>query len=150
MAGERRGFKPGAIREERVAAEMRDGGLEMKATGDRNDDDFIIVGRKNRGKPADAFAVAAPREADKELSANAQDIATFESARRRNVFELSKFRERFSERRRLATASLRSQRQNHRQFIENDGRIFDEHGVRRSGSAGREITRAPNLPSSFS
>src|SRR5713101_2805944 len=146
MAGERRGFKPGAIREERVAAEMRDGGLEMKATGDRNDDDFIIVGRKNRGKPADAFAVAAPREADKELSANAQDIATFESARRRNVFELSKFRERFSERRRLSVPSGKITANSSRTMAGSSTNM--ESG--RSGSAGREITRAPNLPSSFS
>ncbi len=121
MAGERRSVKPGAVREERVAAEMRDRGFEMKAAGDRNGDDFIVVGRKNRGKLADAFSVAALGESDENFSADAQDIATFKSAGKRNVFELSKFGERFSERRRLAAASRRSQRQNHRQFIENDG-----------------------------
>src|SRR5207302_8078517 len=50
-----------------------------------------------------------------------------------NVFELSKPGESMSKRLSLATASLRSERKDHRQFIENDGGIFDEHGVGKSG-----------------
>src|SRR5713226_2526381 len=120
---------------------MRDRGFEMKAAGDRNGDDFIVVGRKNRGKLADAFGVAAFGESDENFSADAQDIATFESAGKRNVFELSKVGERFTERRRLAAASLRAERQNHRKFIENDGGIFDEHGVGKIG-LGRKRNNA--------
>src|SRR6267143_4594714 len=114
MASERCGIKPCAVGEERVAAEMRDGGFEMKATGDGNCDDFIVVRRKNGGKLANAFGVAAPGEADKELSADAKDIAAFESAGERNVFELSKLGECLSERRCLTAARLRAQRQDHR------------------------------------
>src|SRR5216683_2456326 len=123
MAEERRGVKPGTVREERVAAEMRDGGFEMKAAGDRNGDDFIVVGRKNRGKLADAFAVAALGESDKNFSADAQDIATFKSAGERNVFKLSKLGECLSERRCFAAARLRAERQDYGQFIENDGGV---------------------------
>src|SRR5882762_11499718 len=136
MAGERRDVKPCAVGKERVAAEMRDGRLQMKAAGDGNGDDFIAVRRKNGGKLADAFRVAAPGEADEELSGDAKNVATFESAGKRNVFELSKLGERLSKRRRLAAAGLRSERQDHRQFIENDSGVFDEHGVGKGGLGG--------------
>ena len=97
MAGKRRGVKPCAVGEERDAAEIRNGGFQMKAAGNGNSDDLIVVRRKNDGKLADAFCVAAPGEANKEFSADAKDITTFESARKRNVFELSKLGERASE-----------------------------------------------------
>src|ERR1700682_5240120 len=93
MAGERRGVKPCAVGEERVAAEKRNGGFQMKAAGDGNGDDLVLVRRKNAGKLADAFRVAAPGEADEEFSADAKDVATFESAGKRNVFEPSKLAE---------------------------------------------------------
>ena len=97
MAGERSGVKPGAIGEERVAAEMGDGGLQMKRAGDGNGDDFVMVRSEDGGKLADAFGVAAPGKADKELAADAKDVATFESAGKRNVLELSKRGERLSQ-----------------------------------------------------
>jgi hypothetical protein len=137
MASECLGIEPGAVREQRIAAEIRDGGFEMKATGHRYRDDFIVVGRKNGGKLADAFGVAALGEADKEFSADAQDIATFESAGKRNGFELAKLGERLSERRRFAAAGFRAKRQNHGQFIEDDGGVFDERGVGKIGLGGK-------------
>ena len=97
MAGERRRVKPGAIGEEFVATEMREGRFQVKAAVDGNGDNFIVVGRKNDGKLAKAFGVAASGEADKELSADAQDVTTFECARKRNLFELSKLSERLSQ-----------------------------------------------------
>src|SRR6266849_2112507 len=121
MAGERGGVEPCTVRQECVAAEVRDGRFQMKAAGDGNGDDFIVVRSKNGGKLADAFSVAAPGKADKELAADAKDVAPFESAGKRNVFELSKLSERLSERRRLPAAGRRSERKDHRQFIENDG-----------------------------
>jgi len=133
MAGERRGAKPCTARQQRVAAEMRDGRFQMKAAGDGNGDDFIVVRSKNGGKLADAFGVAAPGKADKELAADAKDVPTFKSAGKRNVLELSKRGERLSERGRFAAAGRRSEGQDHRQFIENDGGVFDEHRVRKIG-----------------
>jgi len=97
VAGERRHVEPWAVGEERVATEMRDGRFQVKAAGYGNADDFIVVRRKNGGELADAFRVATPGEADKKLSPDAKDVATFESARKRNVFELSKFGECLSE-----------------------------------------------------
>src|SRR5260370_20589199 len=96
-AGERGGVEPCAVGQERVAAKMGDGGFQMKAAGDGNGGDFIVVRRKNGAKLADAFGAAAPGEADKQLPADAKDVATFESAGKRNVFELSKLGELLSE-----------------------------------------------------
>jgi hypothetical protein len=132
-----RDVEPGTIREEGIAAEIRDGGLEMKAAGHRHRNNFIVVRRKNGGKLADAFGVAALGEADEECSADAKDIAAFECAGKRNGLELSKLGERVSERRRFAAASFRAKRQYHRQFIEDDGGVFDEHGVGKIGFGGK-------------
>jgi len=38
---------------------------------------------------------------------------------------------------RLAAAGLRSERQDHRQFIENDSGVFDEHGIGKIGLGGK-------------
>src|ERR1700674_5892574 len=110
MTDERRGAKPCTVRQERVAAEMRDGRFQMQAAGDGNGDDFIVVRSKNGGQLADAFGVGAPGKADKELTADLQDVPTFKRARKRNVFELSKLSERLSERRRFPATGLRSER----------------------------------------
>ena len=141
VADERPGVKPGAIGEERVAAEMRDGRFQMKAAGDGNGDDFVVVRRKDGGKLADAFGIAPPCDADKELAADAKDITAFESAGKRNVFQLSKLGEGLGERRRFTAASFRSEREDHRQFIEHDGGIFNENGVGKIG-LGRERNNA--------
>ena len=117
----------------------------MKAAGDGNGDYFIVVQRKNGGKLADAFRVAARSEANKELSADAKDITTFESAGKRNVFQLSKSGERPRKRWRFTAAGLRSERQDHRQFIEDDGGIFNKDGVWEIGFGGKRDNAGAQL-----
>src|SRR5258707_234683 len=80
-----------------------------------------------------ALRCAARREHEKKLGAKAKEIAAFEGAGKGQVFEFSKPGERMSKRRRLAAGGRRSERQDHRQFIENDGGVFDEHGVGKIG-----------------
>src|SRR5260370_32303684 len=82
-SGERRSVKPGAIGEERVAAEIGHGRFQMQAAGDGNRDNFIVVRRKNGGKLTDALGVAAPGEADKEVLSDAKNVAAFQSAGKR-------------------------------------------------------------------
>src|SRR5260370_26739156 len=94
VADERPGVKPGAIGEERVAAEMRDGRFQMKAAGDGNGDDFIVVRRKDGGKLAEAFGVARPREAGKQVAADPQHTTAYERRRQRNDATLSKLGQR--------------------------------------------------------
>src|SRR5256885_11515724 len=116
----------------------------MQAASDKDGDDFIVVRRKYSGKLEDAFGVAALGETDKEPSVDAKDIAAFESSWKRNVFELSKPGKSVSERLSLTTVIFRSERQDHRQFIEHDGRIFDKHGVGKSRLGGeRNKTGGP-------
>src|SRR5260370_26977459 len=117
---------------------MRDGRFQMQAASEGNGDDFIVVRGKNGGKLADAFGIAALGEADENFPPDAKDIATLESTRERDVFERSKLGEHLSERRPLAAAGFRSQPQNHRQFIGNDGWGFGGHGVRGIWVGGRE------------
>src|SRR2546427_6078948 len=124
---------------------MGDGGFQMKTAGDRNGDDFVIVRSEDGGKLADAFGVAALGKPDKEPTSDAQNVTTFESAGKRNVFQLSKSGEGLRERRRLASAGFRSERQDHRQFIEDDGGIFNKDGVweigfgRKRDNAGAQL-----------
>ncbi len=118
----------------------------MKTAGDGNGDDFVMVRSEDGGKLAEAFGVAACSEADEELAGDAKNIATFESPGERNVFQLSKPGEGMSKRRGLATAGLRSEREDYRQFIENDGRIFDKHGVWEIGLGGKRDNAGAQLP----
>jgi len=72
-----------------------------------------------------------------------------QGAKRRRAFR--NFAECLSERRSLAATGIRSQRQDDRQFIENDGGVFDKHGVRKIGLGGkRNNAGRPILPSRFS
>jgi len=59
--------------------------FQMQAAGDGNGDNFVAVRRKNVGKLADAFRIAALSEADKELSTDAQNVAAFQSAGREMI-----------------------------------------------------------------
>ena len=138
---ERSGIEPGAVREKRIAAEAGNGGFQMKTASDGNDDDFVVVRSKNGRELADAFGVAALREADKKLSADAKDVAAFKSAGKSDVFELSKSRERLRKRGGFTAASFRAQRQDHRQFIKNGSGIFDKHRIRKIG-LGRKRNNA--------
>src|SRR5258708_29061840 len=147
MAGERSCVKPGAVGKECVGVEMGDGGFQMKTAGNGNGDDFVMVRSEDGGKLADAFGVAACSEADEELAADAKNIATLESPGKRDAFQLSKLGEGLSERRGLATAGLRSEGQDYRQFIENDGGIFDKDGVWGVGLGGeRKKAGTPIAP----
>ena len=128
-----RGVEPGTVGEERVSAEISYSRFEMQAASDRNGDDFIIVPGEDGGELSDAFRVAALGKANEYLSVDVQDIAAFESAGERYIFELAKLAERMRERRGLTSTGFSSERQNDRQFIENNHGIFDEHGIRKLG-----------------
>jgi hypothetical protein len=141
MACERSSVEPRAICKKRVAAQMRDGGFQMKTAGDGNGDDFIVARCKDGGELANAFGVAALGEADEELAADAKHVAAFESSGKRDVFELAKLGEGLGERRRLAAAGLCPERKDYGQFIEDNGGIFDEHGVGKIG-LGRKRNNA--------
>jgi hypothetical protein len=108
VGGKRRGVKPGAIGEKRVATDVGDGRFEMQASGDGHGDDFVMVRSEEGGELAKALGIAAPGEADKKLAADAKDISTFEGAGKSDVFELSKGRKRLRERGRFRAARLRA------------------------------------------
>jgi len=100
-----------------------------------------------------AFGVAACSEADEELAGPMRRTSPTSRVPWRGE-TYSSFRnpgEGMSKRRGLATAGLRSEREDYRQFIENDGRIFDKHGVWEIGLGGkRDNAGRPNFPSRIS
>src|SRR6266487_4607508 len=147
---ERSGVEPGAVREKRIAAEAGNGGFQMKAASDGNDDDVVAAWSKNGRELADAFGVAALREADKKFSADAKDVATLRvpgrvmCSRFRNF--LSACAREAASRRRVSVPSGRITASSSRTTAGSSTNM--ESG--RSGSAGREITRAPSCSRSFS
>ena len=91
VAGERCEIDPGAVGKERVAADVSDRRLEMKAARDTDRRDFVAIRLENRIELPDAFGIGAAGEADKKFAANAKNIAAFHSAGKRDAFELAKF-----------------------------------------------------------
>ena len=91
--GEREWFcvEPGAICEERVAAEVGYGGFEVEAAGDGDRDDFVIVRREDGGELANAFGVGARGLADVESAVDAEDVAAFDGAGRGDVGEFAEW-----------------------------------------------------------
>ena len=137
VAGERCEIDPGAVGKERVAADVSDRRLEMKAARDANRIDFVAMRLENRVELLDAFGIGAAGEADKKFAANAKNIAAFHGAGKRDVLELAKFCEDLRQGRRFWTPRFGAQRHDHRKFIENDSRVFDKHRVGQSGFGGQ-------------
>ena len=71
----------------------------MQAAGHGDWDDLVAVRREDSGELADAFGVAAFREADEEFAADAQNVAALERAWQGDVFEFAKFCDGLRERR---------------------------------------------------
>jgi len=63
----------------------------MQAAGYGDGDDVVLVRGEDRGKLADAFGVAAFREADEKFAADAENIAALECAGKRDLLEFAKF-----------------------------------------------------------
>ena len=145
VGGKRGGVKPGAISEKRVATDVGDGGLEVEAAGDGDGNDFVLVWSEGGSKLAKALGVAAFGETDIKFAADAKDVATFERAGKREVFELSKGRKGFGERSRFGAARLRAERQDDGQLVEDDGRVFDEHGIRKPGLGRKREDAGPQF-----
>jgi len=129
VTGKGRWIEPGAIGEERVAAEGGDGRLEMQTTGDRHGDDFVVVGREHGGELADAFGVATFGDADEKIAADAENIAAFECAGKRDMLKFAESGNGLGERRRFGAARCGAEREDDGEFIENDGGIFYKHGI---------------------
>ena len=136
VGGKGRRIEPRAVGEERVAAERGDGGLEVETAGDGDGDDFVMVRSEDGGELADAIGIAALREADEEFAAAAENVAAFQCAGKRDVFQLAKFGNGLGERRGFWTTRIGAKRKNYREFIEDNGGIFDEHGIGEIGLGG--------------
>jgi hypothetical protein len=145
VAGKGRGIEHCAIGKKGVSANMGDRGLEMQTSCDGNGKHFIVVRSEDRSKLADAFGVAAPGEADEEFAGDAENVAALESAGKPDVFQLAKARKAASGRRESVPSGRMTASSSRTMAGSSTNR---ESGS--AGSAGSEMTRAPNLSRSFS
>ena len=97
------------------------------------------------GELSDAFGIAAFGESDEQLATNTQNVATLESARKRDVFQFAKFGNGVGERSGFGTARCSAERKNDSKFIENDGGILDEHGIGEIGFGGKRNDASAEL-----
>jgi hypothetical protein len=137
VAGERCGIDPSAVGKERVAADVRNCRLEMKAARDADRSDFVALRLENRVELPDAFGIGAAGEAGEKFAADAKNIAAFHGAGKRDAFELAKFCEGLGYGRCFWTPRFGAERHDHRKLIENDSRVFDKHRVGQSGFSGQ-------------
>src|ERR1700676_2129848 len=105
----------------------------MQAAGHRNRNDFVLVRSDDLGELAEALGVAAARQADEEFAVDAEDVAAFDGAGKLNVRELAERRKRLRESSGFGTARGSAERENDGDFVENDSRIFNEHGIGERG-----------------
>ena len=131
--------EPPAMHEKRAAAEIRYGGFEVEAAGDSHGHDLVVVRRKDRGELADAFGIGARGLADVESSINAEDVAAFDRAWGRDVGEFAERCEGFRERFGFGLAGFCAEREDHGEFVEDDGGIFYEHGIGESWFGGQRM-----------
>jgi hypothetical protein len=142
---QRRRVEAGVIGEQGVAAEMRDGGFQVQAAGDGDGDDFVVVRGEDFCELADAFGIGARGEADEQGAADAEDIAAFKGGGRRDVFELAEFGEGLREGGGFGAAGLRAEGKDDGEFVEDDGGIFDKHGIGESGFGGERDDASAEL-----
>ena len=150
VTGKGSGVEPGAVGEERIAAKKGDGGLEVEAACDGYGDDFVIVRREDACELANAFGVAAFGDTDEKFAADAENIAALKGARKGHMFEFAKFGNGFASEaasgRRDSVPSGKMTASSSRTMAGSSTNM--ESG--RSGSAGRETTRAPSFSRSCS
>src|SRR6516162_24829 len=118
----------------------------MQAAAHRDGDDFMPARLNDVRELADAFGIAALREADEEFSANAKNVAAFEHSGERDVRELAVFRELLPKCGGLAATAFDTHWQNHGDFIEHDGRVFHKHRIRKFGLGGQRDDARAKFP----
>ena len=101
----------------------------MKASADGDVDDLVAVRRQNIRELTGSLGVGAAGQSDEQFAVDAKDVATFGGAGRGDVFELAKGRERFSKGCGFGPARIGTQGKNDGELVEDDGGVFDEHGV---------------------
>ena len=114
----------------------------MQAAGHRDADDFVIVWGEDGGELANAFGIAAFGEADEKFAADPKYITALERAGKSDVFEFAKFRDGVGERCGFGAPRFCAERENDGEFIEDDGGIFDKHGIgkMRLGGEGNDTS----------
>src|SRR5690349_9977001 len=109
----------------------------METTGHGNTDDLISVWRNDGGELRDAVCVAAGGESDEQFAAEPEDVAAFQKSRKLYMLQLAKSLKGGRERWYFAAAAFGAQGKNHGELVEDEGGIFDEHGIGQIGLGGK-------------
>lgn len=133
VSREKRRIKPGAIGEESVVRESGDGRFEMQTAGHWHADDLVAMRRNNAGQLRDAFGIAASGEANIKFAAETKNVASLDGAGKLDVFEPAKRFECSGDGGGFWAPGFSAERKNNSQFVEHQGGVLDEHGVREIG-----------------
>lgn len=113
----------------------------MEAAGNGHGDHLVSVWSDDGGELPDSLGVAAGGESNKQFATDAKDVTTFDRSGKRNVVQLAKRLEGGSEAGGFGAARCGAEREDYGEFVENESRIFNEHGIRKIGF-GRERDNA--------
>src|SRR5580692_7555892 len=109
----------------------------MQTAGYGDADDLVIKWREEGGELANAFGIAAFCQPDEQSAADAENIAAFDGAGKRDVLELAKFRDGLRKRRGFGAPRFCAERKNDGEFTQDNGGILDEHGIGEIGFGGK-------------
>jgi hypothetical protein len=124
----------------------RDCALQVKASCHRDGHDVDAVRREDRRKLSRPVGVRAAADADEHLSRCHQHVASVERAGRLDVRQRPVRRQRLRRRFDLAAARRRAGPRDHRDPVEDDRRVFDEHRVGVVGQLGQPLDTALEAP----
>jgi hypothetical protein len=145
VGGKWSGIEPAAIGQQGVAAEIGDGGFQMQAAGYGNGDNLVSVRSDDLDELVDAFGVAAARQTDEEFAVDAENVPAFDGAGKLNVCQLAERRKRLRERGGFGAARSGAKREDDGEFVEDDGGIFNEHGIGQRRLGGKREYANPEL-----
>jgi hypothetical protein len=111
----------------------------MEASGDGNRDNSVVVRPKDGSELTYALGIGAGGLADVERAVDAQHVATFDGGWCGDVGEFAKWSKRLRQRLGFGLAGFCAEREDHGEFVEDDGRVFDEHGIGKLRLGGHRV-----------
>src|ERR1044071_3237155 len=132
---ERLRIDQGPINENGIVPYVRASALQMKAAADIDRVHLIIVSAKDVPQLTEAFLICSLRQPYKHGTTDADDVSSFQSSRRSQVFNRPVTRQCDSKAIGFRTPARRAHDGNDRYFVHDYGRIFDKHCVREIGRA---------------
>jgi hypothetical protein len=117
----------------------------MQAGAELDALDGVAERRQLRGERLDAGTVAPRRKADEEAFTEPEDVAAVERRRRLESSELPVWGERAATESTSGPAGLGARPRQHRDLVDHDGRVLDEHRIGQPGALRQSLDAAAEL-----